>query len=197
MLAGMSGHARAFLACLLALAPLVSAPVTAAWADPRQQYPAAQPPPLAPPGATAPVLRGPDQATWAAYHASRKSEGVALAIEFVLPGLGSIYADHWTGAATTWGVGAAGFLSMAWGLSQIGIGDGAEPSETATLAFVGGFVMTIGARVHGLVDAFRSTSRYNRGLARRLGLYGGMVLTPMPLQVNGQTALGLGASWQF
>ena len=54
-----------------------------------------------------------------------------------------------------------------------------------------------GARVHGLVDSYRSASRYNRGLARRLGLQGDLLLTPMPLHANGQTALGFGASWHF
>jgi hypothetical protein len=192
----MSGRARSFAVCLLALATLVSTPVAAVRAARAQAYPAA-PPPLAPPGASTPAPRAPTGASWAAYDASRKSEGAAIVLEFFLPGLGSIYADHWQGAATTWGVSLAGVIALAWGASQAAVTYGDETPDTVPLAIVGGVAMIFGARIHGLVDAFRSTSRYNRNLGRRLGLFGGMVLAPVPLQVNGQTALGLGASWQF
>jgi hypothetical protein len=53
-----------------------------------------------------------------------------------------------------------------------------------------GAALAIGGRIHGVVNSFRSAQR-------RLGLYQGMVLIPIPLHVNGQTTLGLGASWQF
>jgi hypothetical protein len=59
---------------------------------------------------TAPMLRVPDRA---AYEAGRRSQGAALAMELVVPGLGSIYGDHWTGAAITWGMSVAG-LALLW-----------------------------------------------------------------------------------
>jgi hypothetical protein len=175
---------RTLVAGLVALVSLVSAPMAASWA--------------APPGASAPAPLVPDnRSSWATYDASRKSEGAAVAIELFLPGFGSLYGGHWQGALTTWGVSVAGFFVMAWGFTEIPPADAAEAPVTVPLAIWGGLAMMAGARVHGLVDSYRSASRYNRGLARRLGLQGDLVLTPMPLHVNGQTALGFGASWQF
>jgi hypothetical protein len=182
----LSVRTRALVA-LVTLAVTVSAPGAASFA--------------APPGATVPapvpVPMQDSTAGWGVYHASKKSEGTAIAIEFFLPGFGSLYAGHWQGSLTTWGVSAAGFVSFAWGVSQVGIGDSRSESPMVPLAVLGGLALTVGARIHGLVDSFRSASRYNRGLARRLGLHGGLIVTPMPLHVNGQTTLGLGASWQF
>jgi hypothetical protein len=83
------------------------------------------------------------------------------------------------------------------GAFQIGFRDSEDTSNLPEAAVLVGLGMMVASRVHGMIDAYRSTGRYNRGLARRFGLDGSMVLTPMPLQINGQTALGLGASWQF
>jgi hypothetical protein len=179
MLAAMSGHARSFLACVLVT--LVSAPVTAAWA--------------APPGATVPAPRAPDAPSWAAYEASKKDEGIAIVLELVVPGVGSIYAGHWKGAAITWSMTLVGSYALMWGaFSTIG---GGETSARHNVAIAGGAALAIGGRIYGVINSFRSAQRYNRGLARRLGLNHGLVLTPIPLHVDGQTTLGLGASWQF
>jgi hypothetical protein len=194
----MPGHARSLLArlvALLALLALVSAPMAA-----RAQQPPEQPgarPPMAPPGATAPPLRVPDESSWRVYHASSKNQGAAVAIEFFLPGLGSAYGGHWQGAAITWGMSAAGFLTFLWGAMRTGIADEEDPSPLPPAAMLAGIGIYVGGRIHGLVDAYQSSGRYNRRLAQRLGLGGGMVLTPMPLQTSGETALGLGASWRF
>jgi hypothetical protein len=196
----MSGSAHALLACLSVLVLVALAPAPAARAAPPLAYPGAQPlgpppgRPLAPPGATAPAPRVPDWGDWQVYDAASKSEGLAVVMELFFPGLGSVYAEHWAGAATTWGVSLGGILVMFWGLGQTSSGDN---DAAAGLGFTAGILMMVGGRVYGLVDSYRATSRYNRDLARRLGLYGNMVIGPIPLQVNGQTSLGLGAAWQF
>lgn len=180
-----SHHARALLAALVALASLLSAPARAT------------PPGAMPPGATPAAPVTPYSPAWTTYHMGKKSEGTALAIEFLLPGFGSVYAGHWQGAATTWALSAAGFVAMVWGFSHLGYTHSSEDEDTAAIAILGGLALSTGARIHGLVDAFRSASRYNRGLARRLGLHGGVIVAPVPMQVNGQTTVGLGASWRF
>jgi hypothetical protein len=128
----------------------------------------------------------------AAYEAGRRSKGAAVAMELVVPGLGSIYGGHLPGAVITWGVSVAGF-ALLWK----GRNTGTDLLYTGMFETLGGFLLVVGARVHGLADAYRSTGVYNYRLARRLGLYGGLILAPVPLQANGQTTLGLGASWRF
>jgi hypothetical protein len=192
----MSGHARSLLALLVALVALVSAPV-AARAQLAPVQPGAQPaPPLAPPGATVPPPRVPDPSAWRIYEASRRSQGLALVVELFMPGFGSIYGDHWQGAAITWTLNVTGTVATAWGAYQLGFGD-SEESDVASAATLAGLGLMVVSRVHGLIDAYRSTGRYNRRLARRFGLEGHMALTPMPLQTSGQSALGLGATWRF
>jgi hypothetical protein len=204
----MSGRARSPLARLvarfaLALVAFVSAPV-AARAQPLPEHPGAQPapPPTSPgatalsPGATAPSLRVPDESARRIYEASRRSQGVALVVELFMPGFGSIYGDHWQGAAITWSMNVTGSVATAWGAWQLGFGE-SDSSDLPQAAMLAGLGLMVASRVHGLIDAYRSTARYNRRLARRFGLVGRMVLAPMPLQTSGQAALGLGASWQF
>lgn len=207
LLAGLLGYAhtmldsaRALLACLAVLVLPALAPVPAARAAPPQTYPATQPVsqplgqppgrPLAPPGATAPAPHVPDWGNWQVYTTASKSEGLAVVMEVFFPGLGSAYAEHWAGAATTWGLSLGGILSIAWALGQ-------SSEESAALGFSAGVVMVVGGRVYGLIDSYRATSRYNLDLARRLGLRGNVVLGPIPLQSSGQTTVGLGAAWQF
>lgn len=186
-------RARA-LAALVALAIAVTAPEAVSFAAP---------PGATPPGATrlapapVPMPAADLDARWQVYHATKKSEGVAVAIEFFLPGFGSLYANHWEGTLTTWGLSAAGFLAFVWGTSQMEFGDPRNDSSLVPLAAWGGFALMAGARIHGMVDAFRSTGRYNREVMRGLGLHRGVIVAPMPLHVNGQTTLGMGASWQF
>ncbi|HWN67391.1 MAG TPA: hypothetical protein VNM90_07100 [Haliangium sp.] len=167
------------------------------WAQPTSQPPGPPGPPLAPPGATAPARRVPDWASWQIYDASSKSQGLAMVLELFVPGLGSIYAEHWTGAATTWGLAVGGIFLVAWSFGQDTVDSEPGASDSAGLALTAGILMVVGGRVYGLVDSYRASQRYNLALSRRLGLHGGMVLGPIPLQVNGQTSLGLGAAWQF
>ena len=192
----MHGLARSLLAGFVALLTLVSAPL-AARAQPAPEQPATQPaPPLAPPGAAAPSLPAPNAPTWRIYRASRRSRTLAVAIEIFMPGYGSIYGDHWQGAVIHWSVGLAGFVALTWGAAQGGFGDSSD-SPLPRAAMIAGISLYAGSRIYGLIDAYQSTSRYNRRLARRLGLDRRMVLAPVPLQTSGQTALGLGASWRF
>jgi hypothetical protein len=178
MLASM----RSLLAGLIALATLVAAP-------------AAAQPALTPPGSAAPAPPAPSMSALMAYNAGKKNEGIGVVLELFVPGLGSVYGDHWQGAATTWGLFAGGFVLVGWGLIET-TKDQEEHSDAADLAIAAGAIMVIGGRVYGLVDSYRAPKRYNRRLAGSLGLRG-LVLSPMPVKTTGQSTVGLGASWQF
>src|SRR6185369_15927911 len=51
-----------------------------------------------------------------AYEAQKKSEGLALLLEFLIPGVGSIYGEHTTGALITWALMVAGIVLVVAGL---------------------------------------------------------------------------------
>lgn len=174
----------AVLAVLAVLTTLLAAPAAA------QQQPM-----LAPPGAMAPAPPPPDGSAWLAYNARKKNEGIGVVLELFVPGLGSLYGDHWQGAATTWGLFAGGFVLVGWGLIET-TKDREETPPTIGLALTAGALMVIGGRIYGLVDSYRAPKRYNRRLAGSLGLRG-LVLGPVPMKTSGQTTVGLGASWQF
>lgn len=178
----MRASIRSLLAGLVVLATLAAAP-------------AAAQPALTPPGAAPPPPPAPDWSAWSAYNAGKKNQGIGVVLELFVPGLGSLYGDHWQGAATTWALFAGGFVLVGWGLIET-TKDQEEPSNAADLALTAGAIMVIGGRVYGLVDSYRSPKRYNRRLAGSLGLRG-LVLSPVPMRTSGQTTVGLGASWQF
>lgn len=180
----MSASLRSLLAVLVVLATVVAAPAAA------QSQPV-----LAPPGAAAPPPPPPDGSAWLAYSARKKNEGIGVVLELFVPGLGSLYGDHWQGAATTWGLFAGGFLLVGWGLIET-TKDREEHPPTVDAALAAGVFMVIGGRIYGLVDSYRAPRRYNRRLAGSLGLRG-LVLGPVPMKTSGQTTVGLGASWQF
>jgi hypothetical protein len=184
---GHSGYARDMSACMRSLlAGLIALATLAA-------TPAAAQPALTPPGTTTPAPPAPDWSTWSSYNARKKNEGIGVVLELFVPGLGSLYGDHWQGAATTWGLFAGGFVLVGFGIGEAFEDEG---SDTAGLALTAGAVMIVGGRIYGLVDAYRSPRRYNRRLASSLGLRG-LVLGPMLVRTSGQTTVGLGASWQF
>jgi hypothetical protein len=178
----MPASMRSLLAGLVALATLAAAP-------------AAAQPSLTPPGATTPAPPAPGWSTWSMYDARKKNEGIAVVLELFVPGLGSLYGDHWQGTATTWGMFAGGFVLVGWGIGEA-FEDADESSNSAGLAITAGAILIVGGRVYGLVDSYRATKRYNRKLAGSLGLRG-LVLSPVPLRTSGQTTVGLGAQWQF
>jgi hypothetical protein len=112
----------------------------------------------------------------ASYQSAKRSHGIAVLCEFLLPGIGSIYADHVNGALITWGLMLAGVVFLVYGIT--GFGDyedrreGYREDDDDRIAFGLGFGLALFAagRVYGFVDAWRSTTRYNDGLRLRLGL---------------------------
>lgn len=134
------------------------------------------------------------------YYSARKSPGLALGLEFFFPGAGSIYANHATGAVITWGSFALGFGLIIWGVGQELDNDEYgeyEDSNDGDTAILLGITAMLGGRIYGLVDSYSSTKRYNRELARRLGFPESLVISPIPMRLQGQTTLGLGMGLQF
>jgi hypothetical protein len=120
------------------------------------------------------------------YEREKKSPGLALVLDIVFPGAGSIYADHPWGALVTWG-GMIGSLFVALaGLEydsshQNGTSDG-EALFFLGLAGVGAF------RVYGVVDAYSSAKDFNADLARRLRLPE-IFVSLAPIRARESTAL--------
>lgn len=155
---------------------------------PTQPYPYPYPQP--PPG-YAPYPGGspyPDPRAVYAYEAAKKSVAAALVLEFVVPGIGSVYADHAIGALITWGLLLGGIVVA---IQAVETRD--DPYGNSDVHLSGGLlsvglVMMIGGRVYGFVDAYSSTTRYNRQLAARLGLAPDLSLSVAPFRV--ETAQG-------
>jgi hypothetical protein len=129
------------------------------------------------------------------YENEKKNAGIALLINFLLPGLGSIYADHAMGALLTWGLIFGGVAVAVWGINQ-GAQNGSGTINPAPILV--GYLMAISGVVYSYIDAYASTKAYNRALAQRLGLPAGFSLGPAPLLVDGQsTAWGPALSFRF
>lgn len=167
LVAQLVGYGTPALAAQPAPAPLPAA-------DPWMVPPGQAPSYVAPP---------PDPAmSMATYQNNKRSNGLSLLCEFLVPGLGSIYGEHLKGALITWALLATGVGLLIYGFAGIGSDlDGRESgSDEAQVRFglVGGLVLLGAGRVHGFVDAWRSTSRYNDGLRTRLGLPGHVSFGP-------------------
>jgi hypothetical protein len=113
----------------------------------------------------------------------KRSEGIALLIEFFFPGVGSFYGDHAVGAAVTWGCILGGFVLVMHGIAQESFGSydpDATRSSQADDTIVLGFVLAVGGRIFGLIDAYSSTSRWNARLRQSLGFQlVGLTVTPV------------------
>jgi hypothetical protein len=143
------------------------------WEAPPGSY---QPPPAQYPG------WGPSQPVpnlqWAIanYESSKRNRGIALLIEWFIPGGGSIYGDHLRGAVTTWVLLAAGLVLLVYGVTGAGAYDAQtgidEPDNDDRVRFgvVGGLGLLLVGRTYGFIDAWRSTGRYNEHLRLRLGV---------------------------
>ena len=181
--------------------PSTPAPTTA----PPSGYPPGTPPPNYPPPPpyAAPYYPGvaPNQMAFFTYEAQRKNVGIALLLEFVVPGLGSVYGDHAVGALITWACFLAGIVLIVWGVSNIAgdsyAANGARNGDdtAVTIGVLGGVVLILGGRIYGFVDAYRSTDAFNRQLRMRLGLPPGF---SMGLGgVGSGSALGFGPHVRF
>jgi hypothetical protein len=125
-----------------------------------------------------PVPGAPTPMQLVAYDNQKKSVPLAVVLElFVFPGIGSIYGDHAQGALITWGGLISGIVLVVVGATKLEHtvytpgGPRTTGDDDAAAGFIiAGVVAIVGGRVYGVVDAWRSTSAYNAGLARRLGL---------------------------
>jgi hypothetical protein len=154
-------------------APAGQYPPTSPWEMPPGSY---YPPPGQYPGYGPPQLLPDLPLAIAHYESSKRSRGIALLIEWFLPGGGSIYGDHLRGALMTWGLMVAGVVLLVYGMSGAGEYDpqtGVDrPADNDRVQFgvVGGLGLLLVGRTYGFVDAWRSTGRYNDDLRLRLGV---------------------------
>jgi len=144
------------------------------------------------------------------YENQKKNPAIALVLEFVIPGVGSIYADHAAGAAITWGLAIGGFAVIIWGVKRAS--DQQAQCEAANQAqgvyspcsshvdvapILLGVLAILGGRIYGFVDAYTSAGDYNRALAQRLGLPGTVSLGVTPLRVGESLAYGPSLQLRF
>jgi hypothetical protein len=128
------------------------------------------------------------------YENEKKSPGIALLVNFLFPGLGSIYADHALGALLTWGLIIGGVAVAVVGINQ-DLENGRTEVNPAPI--VAGYVMVLGGIVYSYVDAYASAKAFNRALAQRLGLPVGFTLAPAPIVVGTSVAWGPAIGFRF
>jgi hypothetical protein len=126
------------------------------------------------------------------YENGKKSAGLALVLELLVPGVGSIYADHAWGAAITWGLMLTGIGMVAWDFART------DPAQTGPheVAFAG-LLVVFGGRIYGIVDSIVSTGDYNQALAQRLGLPPTIAVTPAPIRMGERVAWGPALTLRF
>jgi hypothetical protein len=198
VLAG-GGHAAAQSGGQPAPAQAYPPPAQAYPPPPAQAYPpgyGAPPPGYPPPPGFAPYQapygNGAPPAAFM-YEAQKKNELLALAIEFFIPGVGSIYADHVAGAMVTWGTFIAGVVLFVWWF-----GENANTNTNASGGSSGGTIngpdqlhdlwavylalgLVVGGRIYGLVDSYSSAKEFNQRLRARLGMpeWGSLGVVPI------------------
>jgi len=135
------------------------------------------------------------------YDNEKKNGAIALLLEFLVPGVGSVYADHGIGALITWGLMIGGVVVIVWDLeSQITTNpDGTTTTNgsfdaTPVLLGVG---MILAGRIYGFVDSYSSCTNYNRALAQRLGLPVGVAFNLAPIRMDQNVAWGPALSLRF
>ena len=125
------------------------------------------------------------------YENDKKNPGVALLINFLFMGAGSIYADHAAGALIAWGVMIGGVALVIWAVNP-------DRSERETeYGVTGGLMMMAGAVIYSYVDAYQSAKEYNRNLARRLGLPIDLALSATSIRNGETTAWGPALTLRF
>jgi hypothetical protein len=139
------------------------------------------------------------QTAYLLYDAQRRNVGLAILIEFFVPGLGSLYGDHGVGALITWGVMLGGIALVIVGATQfVNTADQGGQDNTAAGTEVGvGIAMILGGRIYGLIDSYLATDEYNRKLRQKLGLPAGLSLGIGRVGSGPATALGPKLSFTF
>jgi hypothetical protein len=180
-----------------ATAPSPVPPADAAAAGQATPQPYAPPPPVAhpvpypapyatrpPPAYPAPYPYG--YSPWALYEETSKSAGLSFLFEFLMPGVGSIYADHATGAIITWGLMLGGVLLIVNGITTARDPEtGATETDVNDLEMATGILMILGGRTYGLVDSIVAARAYNERLRKRLGLAAALRLDALPTAAGG------------
>jgi hypothetical protein len=135
------------------------------------------------------------------YDAQKKNELLALVIEFFVPGVGSIYADHVAGAMVTWGLTIGGVVLAFWWLSKNidnqndTFGNDNGPHDVWAVYLAIG--MILGGRIYGLVDSYVSARDFNRRLRTRLGLPEFASVGVVPIRVDRTLTWGPALSFRF
>jgi hypothetical protein len=131
------------------------------------------------------------------YEATKKNAGLAVVLEFFVPGLGSLYGDHAVGSLITWALMIAGIAMVIYGATQwvesydsMNMTTQKRDNSAGTFGLTAGLVLLIGGRVYGLVDSYLSTEDYNKKLKARYGLP--VVINFGVGRVGGGQAMSLG-----
>jgi TM2 domain-containing membrane protein YozV len=182
-------------------------PPPPAWGQPlQQQPPPGYPPPGYPPPGYSPYggpyayPAGPGGVAFQ-YEAQKKNELLALLVEFLIPGIGSIYADHVAGALITWGLTIGGVILAFWWVGQnvgqeatFGNSNNGRNDVWAIYVAVGAI---LGGRIFGLVDSYTSAKDYNQRLRQRLGLPEWASVGVVPIRTDRTVAWGPSLSFRF
>jgi TM2 domain-containing membrane protein YozV len=131
------------------------------------------------------------------YEAERKNPAIAIALSLLIPGVGSIYADHVLGAVITWGLIIGGFAltldSVHTTVDPYGNSSANDNSNELTV----GVLMMLAGFVYSPIDAYVSTDNYNHALAEQLGLPTSVALVPAPIRTDRGVAWGPGVALRF
>ena len=140
------------------------------------------------------------------YDSQKKNELLALAIEFFIPGVGSIYADHVAGALITWAALVGGIALIVWWANQrfdreqVYVQNSSYDPNSGNQdmwAVYLGLGLLVGGRIYGLIDAYSSTREYNRRLRARLGLPEWGSVAVIPIRTDRAVAWGPALSFRF
>lgn len=106
------------------------------------------------------------------YEQQKKNPLLGLGLG-VVPGLGSLYGDHLSGALVSWGGLAVGIPLVVLAV-QVG-GEKDSSGQTHIQGAAGGVLLTTGivlilaSEIYSVVDGYRAPKAHNAALARRLG----------------------------
>lgn len=138
----------------------------------------------------------PGYAPYARYESEKKSPLLGFGIEFLIPGLGSIYADHAWGAVITWGLMVGGVVVLLSGIETDRSANGDYETRFDEDQIVIGLLMILGGRIYGLVDSVVAARSYNEQLRQKLGIASHFSIEPIRL-ANGSVTAGPSLRMQF
>jgi hypothetical protein len=135
------------------------------------------------------------------YETQKKNEMLALVIEFFVPGVGSIYADHVGGALITWAATVGGVAVFFWWIGQNfdnrNNGGSLDNGSRDTWAIYLALGLIFGGRIYGLVDSYTSARDFNRRLRARLGMPEWAALGVVPIRTDRSVSWGPSLGFRF